>query len=239
MLPRTTKMADDFGWGRERFVHRGPHAGEPSSRAGDRAGLRFPRGQRLGLPRHGAAARRDARGAREALRRAAPAARGGGARAPALDVLAAAHAKGAVHRDIKPANILLDDAGPSDPDRFRRLAGGDGGPQRGAHRDLHAGLRCGRADDLGQAGPVDRHLRPVGHALSRHHRSAATRCFRPPPVRRLRAAGKAGASRASHRACAPASMQVSPSSRATGRRLSPAGGYCSAPCRRRPPMPPW
>src|ERR1700704_5413899 len=41
--------------------HRSPYAAQPAPRAGDRAGLRFPRGQRYGLHRHGAVARPDAR----------------------------------------------------------------------------------------------------------------------------------------------------------------------------------
>ena len=101
--------------------------------------------------------------------------------------------------------------GQPDADRFRRLARGDGGPQHGAHRHLHAGLRRGRADDLGQAGSVDRHLRPVGHALSRHHRPDAAQRLRPHAGRWLRAARPARAGRLFTR-------------RAGGRRCRPRGG---------------
>ena len=114
--------------------------------------------------------------------------------------------------------------GQPDADRFRRLARGDGGPQHGAHGDLHAGLCRGRADDLGQAGPVDRHLRPLGHALSRHHRQGAAQRLRPHARRRLRAAGQDGAAGLCPRACWPASMPDWPCAPATGRRASPAGG---------------
>ena len=111
VLPRSTKMAERFRLGPRALRHRGPHAGEPASRAGDRAGLRLPRGQRHRLHRDGAAA---------AARRSRSASSANGKLAPEevdrilwplLDGLEQVHDAGFLHRDIKPANILLDAAG--------------------------------------------------------------------------------------------------------------------------------
>ena len=63
VLPRSTEVADDFGWGREPLHRRGPHARQPARGAVHREGLRLPRGQRHRLHGHGAVARRDAGGA--------------------------------------------------------------------------------------------------------------------------------------------------------------------------------
>ena len=81
--------------------------------------------------------------------------------------------------------------GCSDADRLRRLARSDGRPHHGDDRDLHAGLCPGRAIHLGQAGPVDRHLWPLRHPLSRHHRPPAAQRLRPHGERYLPTPGEA------------------------------------------------
>ena len=86
---------------------RGPHARHPAARAGDRAGVRFPRSQRHRLYHHGAGARRDAREPAEARRPARPA-EVDHILWPLLEGLEQVHNAGFLHRDIKPANILLD-----------------------------------------------------------------------------------------------------------------------------------
>ena len=141
VLPRSTKMAEDFGWGRERFVTEGRTLASPASRAGDRPGLRFPRGQRHRLHRHGAAA---------AARRWRSASSADGTLGaddvdrilwPLLDGLEQVHDAGFLHRDIKPANILLDDAGNPTLIDFGASRAAMAGRTHGDDRDLHAGLR--------------------------------------------------------------------------------------------------
>ena len=70
VLPRSTGAAEDFTWGRDRFVAEGRTLASAAGRTRHRAGVRFPRGQRHGLHRHAAAARRDPRGPAEAKRAA-------------------------------------------------------------------------------------------------------------------------------------------------------------------------
>ena len=180
VLPRSTKMADDFGWGRERFVDRGrarwraciaPRrsctcfdfleangtayivmellSGETLEDRLIAQSGKLDAGRRR--PHPVAAARRPGAGAQRGL--------------PASRHQAGQHSARCRRQ--------------SDPDRLRRLARGDGGPHDGADRHLHAGLCRGRADDLGQAGAVDRHLRAVGDALSRHRRQDPAERLRP------------------------------------------------------------
>ena len=59
VLPRSTTAAQDFAWGRDRFVAEGRTLASLQNAPAHRAGVRFPRGQRHGLYRHAAAARRD------------------------------------------------------------------------------------------------------------------------------------------------------------------------------------
>ena len=95
---------------------------------------------------------------------------------PLLDGLEEVHAIGFLHRDIKPANIMVDAQRPADADRFRRGARRHGRTLDDHDGDLHAGLCGGRAvHAVGQARPVDRHLWPCGHALPRHHRARSRR----------------------------------------------------------------
>ena len=107
VVPRSARLADDFAWGRERFLDearalarfRHPHIVPV---------LRLLRGQRHGLYRHGVRGRQEA--SAELLREP-------GRRLPPDDVrrladgllrgLGAVHAQGFLHRDIKPANIII------------------------------------------------------------------------------------------------------------------------------------
>ena len=162
-----------FRLGPRSLRHRGAHAREPSSRARDRAGLRFPRSQWHCLYRDGAAERRNARGTHR-LRRQAE--RRGSRSHP----VAAARWAGAGPCSRLPASRHQARQHParrgrqSDIDRFRRVARGHGRAHGGDDGDLHTRLCRGRADDVGQAGTVDRHLRPRRHDLSRHRRQGAT-----------------------------------------------------------------
>ena len=140
---------------------------------------------------------------------------------------------GFLHRDIKPANIMVDDQRPADPDRFRRLARGDGGTFDDADGDLHAGLCRGRAVHLVQSRPVDRHLRSCRHALPRHHRANPAERDRTHPERHLRAAERAAAAGLSARRCSPASTPAWRCASRIGRRASPNGATCCGPRSRR------
>ena len=53
VLPRSTERGRGFRLGPRPLRRRGPHARQPAGRAGHRAGVRFPRGQRHRLHRHG------------------------------------------------------------------------------------------------------------------------------------------------------------------------------------------
>ena len=110
VLPRTTKMADDFGWGRERFVtegrtlaslHRVPAIVQVfdflESNGTAYIVMELLHGETLEerIKRHGKLGPED-------IDRILW---------PLLDGLEQVHNAGFLHRDIKPANILLDDAG--------------------------------------------------------------------------------------------------------------------------------
>ena len=151
---------------------------------------------------------------------------------PLLEGLRQVHEIGFLHRDIKPANVLLGRREPADPDRLRRLARGHGRSHGGHDGDLHAGLCRARAVQRGQAGPVDRHLRPGGHALSRHHRQGAAQCLRPADGRYLRTAWHAAAGRFRRAVFSRDSMPAWRCMRRSGRRPSPPGARCSARRRR-------
>ena len=66
VVPRSTQLAEDFIWGRERFLEEARISGDARGRSLDRPRLRLPRSQRNGLHGDGAGARRDARAAPEA-----------------------------------------------------------------------------------------------------------------------------------------------------------------------------
>ena len=187
VLPRTTKMADDFGWGRDRFVTEGRtlaslHRATAIVHVFDYLeanGTAYIVMELLSGETLEERITKNGKLSSEEVDRILW---------PLLDGLEQVHSAGFLHRDIKPANILLDAAGNPTLIDFGASRAAMAGPQHGAHRHLHAGLCRGRADDLGQAGPVDRHLRPVGDALSRHHRQDAARRLRPHAERHLRAA---------------------------------------------------
>src|SRR5882757_7027115 len=110
VLPRTTRMAEDFGWGRERFVtegrtlaslHRVPAIVQVfdflESNGTAYIVMELLHGETLEerIKRHGKLGPED-------IDRILW---------PLLDGLEQVHNAGFLHRDIKPANILLDDAG--------------------------------------------------------------------------------------------------------------------------------
>src|SRR5476651_2795055 len=110
VLPRSTKMSDDFTWGRQRFVDEGRTLATLGRAPAIVRGFDF-------LEANGTAyivmELVPGRTLEERLQ-------GGKTLAPAdvdkilwplLDGLEQVHATGFLHRDIKPANILLDDAG--------------------------------------------------------------------------------------------------------------------------------
>src|SRR5277367_4383876 len=110
VLPRTTKMADDFGWGRERFVtegrtlaslHRVPAIVQVfdflEANGTAYIVMELLHGQTL----EARIARLGKLGPEDVDR----------ILWPLLDGLEKVHDAGFLHRDIKPANILLDDAG--------------------------------------------------------------------------------------------------------------------------------
>ena len=203
-------MAERFRLGPRALPRRGPHAGEPASRDGDRACLRLPRSQRHRLHGDGAAERRDAEDAPRARTASSAPEEVDRILWPLLDGLEQVHAAGFLHRDIKPANIMLDATGRPTLIDFGASRAAMAGRTHGADRDLHAGLCRGRAVHLGQAGSVDRHLWPLGHALSRHHRPDAAERLRPHAGRHLRAAVEVQPAGFSP-GCWPASTRASPS----------------------------
>ena len=110
VLPRTSKMADDFGWGRERFVtegrtlaslHRVPAIVQVfdflEANGTAYIVMELLHGETL-EDRIGREGRLTADGVDHILW-------------PLLDGLEQVHGAGFLHRDIKPANILLDSAG--------------------------------------------------------------------------------------------------------------------------------
>ena len=210
VLPRSTKMAEDFAWGRERFVDRGPHAGQPA-RARRRSCTSSTSSRPTAPPTSSwsCCAARRSRSASSATARSTPA-EVDAILWPLLDGLEQVHDAGFLHRDIKPANILLDDEGNPTLIDFGASRAAMVGRTTAMTAIFTPGYAARRADDLGQAGAVDRHLRPVGHALSRHHRPDAAQRLRPHAGRRLRAAGPAAAAGLRAAACWPASMPASP-----------------------------
>src|SRR3981189_2310020 len=110
VLPRTTKMADDFGWGRERFVTEGRQLGSVhrvpaivqvfdflEANGTAYIVMELLHGQTL----EARIARLGKLGPEDVDRLLWPVVAG----------LEQVHNAGFLHRDIKPANILLDDAG--------------------------------------------------------------------------------------------------------------------------------
>jgi peptidoglycan hydrolase-like protein with peptidoglycan-binding domain len=110
VLPRSKSAADDFAWGRERFVAEGRtlaalHRASGIVRVHDfleENGTAYLVMELLaGETLHERVARRGTLDAQEIDR----------ILGPLLDGLAQVHAAGFLHRDIKPSNILLDDEG--------------------------------------------------------------------------------------------------------------------------------
>ncbi|HEX2889924.1 tetratricopeptide repeat protein [Vineibacter terrae] len=110
VLPRSTRVAEDFRWGRERFLAEARTLARLERAAGivnvydflEVNGtaymvMELVRGETLE-----ARLRRERRLMPDALEQLLP---------PLLDGLALVHEAGFLHRDIKPANILIDDAG--------------------------------------------------------------------------------------------------------------------------------
>ncbi|NDH61684.1 MAG: serine/threonine protein kinase, partial [Alphaproteobacteria bacterium] len=185
VMPRSTKVAEDFTWGRDRFVAEGRvmatlHRAPGIVRVFDFLEINgtayivmeMLHGDTLEghIKKHGPL---DAPAIDRILW-------------PLLDGLEQVHNAGFLHRDIKPANILLDAAGNPTLIDF----GASRAAMVGRTVAMTAIFTPGRADDVGQAGAVDRHLRPLGDALPRHHRQGAAQCLRPHARRRVRAAGK-------------------------------------------------
>ena len=133
VLPRSTEHAERFPWGRERFVAEGRTLASLQDAPAIVRVFDFLEANGTAYIVMAAGARRDPRDKRlEARTVDAEAGRDRPILWPLLDGLEQVHDAGFLHRDIKPANILLDDAGQPDPDRFRRLARGDGRPHDGA-----------------------------------------------------------------------------------------------------------
>jgi Protein kinase domain len=110
VLPRTTKMADDFGWGRERFVtegrtlaslHRVPAIVQVFDFLEANGTAYIVMELLHGETLEARIARLGKLGSEDVDR----------ILWPLLDGLEKVHDAGFLHRDIKPANILLDDAG--------------------------------------------------------------------------------------------------------------------------------
>src|SRR3981189_2438707 len=110
VLPRTTKMADDFGWGRERFdpadrtlasLHRVPAIVQVFDYL-EANGTAYIVMELLSGETLEDRINKNGKLASDAIDRILW---------PLLDGLEQVHNAGFLHRDIKPANILLDDAG--------------------------------------------------------------------------------------------------------------------------------
>jgi serine/threonine protein kinase len=177
VLPRSTALADEFRWGRDRFLQ---EARTLAKLDGAPAIVRVFDFLEANGTAYMVMALLDGESLEQRLRRDGCLSQPAIERLlyPLLDGLAAVHAAGFLHRDIKPDNIMLD-AKSAPTDRFRRLARAAGRRDGGDDGDLHAGLRRGRAIHVCQARSMDRHLRPVRHALSRHRRSTAAQRLRP------------------------------------------------------------
>ena len=112
VLPRSTERRRGFRLGPRALRRRGPHARQPAGCARHRAGVRFPRGQRHRLHRHGSCCSGETLEKR--LKRDGTADAGRGRRASCGRCSTGCeqvHDAGFLHRDIKPANILLDAEG--------------------------------------------------------------------------------------------------------------------------------
>ena len=190
VVPRSTQFAEDFIWGRERFLEEArilaTLEGAPAVvRVYDFLEANGTAYMIMGLARgdtleQRAEARRQA-AARDRRAHARPIARR--TRCGPQDRLPASRRQARQHHPRCQQQ--------SDVDRFRRVAVVDGRSHGGDDGDLHAALCRGRAADVGQAGTVDRHLRPVGNALSCDHGQAAAELAGTRAQRRLRAAGQA------------------------------------------------
>ena len=170
---------------------RGARHGDPASRAGHRPRLRLPRNQRHRLYRHGDAPRRYARRAYQEER---PAGSTGDRPHP---VAAARRSRAGPQCRLSPSRHQAGQHPArcdrqSNPDRFRRLARGDGRTHRCDDGDIHTGICGGRAIHLRQAGALDRYLRRGGHALPRHYGRLATFGLRAHARRCLRTRHDAG-----------------------------------------------
>ena len=111
VLPRSTKMADDFGWGRERFVDEGRTLASLHRVPAIVQVFDFLEANGTAYIVMELLQRRDARGAHQARTASSSPEEVDRILWPLLDGLEQVHNAGFLHRDIKPANILLDAAG--------------------------------------------------------------------------------------------------------------------------------
>ena len=180
VLPRSADHAEQFAWGRERFLDEARTLARLDRTPAIVRVLRLPRSQRHRLHGDGAGRGRDAEQAPDA-RAAADA---GGGRAPALPAARRAGG-GARHRLPAPRHQAGQHHGrcprPADADRLRRGARGHGRTLDDHDGDLHAGLCGGRAVHLGRSsahGPTSMASRPrsttPSPARSRRARSTAS-----------------------------------------------------------------
>ena len=191
VVPRSTQHAEDFIWGRERFLE---EARILATLEGVPAVVRvydFLEANGTAYMIMGLARGDTARAAPEARQAAAAAqivermleplarwSRGG----PQGGLPASRHQAGQHHSRCQRQ---------SDLDRFWRVARLDGRSHCGDDGDLHAALCRRRAAHVGQAGAVDRHLRHLGDALSCDHRPRAAELVGARAQRHLQAAGQA------------------------------------------------
>ncbi len=174
VVPRGTRFADDFAWGRERFLDearalarfRHPHI-VPVLRYFEANGtaytvMEFEDGKSVSELLRQPAGRLPP----EDVRRLADGLVGG-LQQPCMP-------KGFLHRDIKPSNIIIRRDGVPVLIDFGARAPGDGRALAHADRRADAAIRADRAVRLGQqAGPVDRHLLRRRRAPSRAASSAS------------------------------------------------------------------
>jgi serine/threonine protein kinase len=186
VVPRSTQLAEDFIWGRERFLEEArilaTLEGAPAVvRVYDFLEANGTAYMIMGLARGDTLEqrlKRDGKMSPEIIQRMLD---------RLLDGLDAVHKTGFLHRDVKPANIILN--AKNNPTLI------DFGASRSSMADRTAAMTAiftprYAAADVGQAGPVDRHLRPLGNALSCDHGQAAAELSRTRAQRRLRAPGQ-------------------------------------------------
>ena len=233
VLPRSTKMAEDFGWGRERFVTEGRTLAslhrvraivqvfdflEANGTAyivmellhGETLEERIKRQGKLGA---------------EDIDRILW---------PLLDGLEQVHNAGFLHRDIKPANILLDDAGNPTLIDFGASRAAMAGRSTALTAIFTPGYAAAEQMTSAKQGPwtdIYGLSATLYHAITGHTPPSAFDRMLDDGYQPL---AQLDSGRASHAACWRASMPASPWPPATGRRPSPAGGRSSA-CRKRPP----